>query len=74
MSPGIIGRNAVVDNAIRIEATYKFNGSGGKAFGGAKQWPFAGLEVSFQEGEEAKRDALIMRLKETVDQFFGRVS
>lgn len=41
---------------------------------GAESVPALNLQAVLKKGEEAKRDALIMRLQETIDSFFGRVS
>ena len=46
------------------------NGSGSKAFGGAKQWPNLTLEIGFQVGEEAYRDALAAELRKITECFF----
>lgn len=60
--PGKIGRGANYSNAHAIELSYQYNGSGPSAFGGAEKWPVVKLEISFQEGEEAKRAAFVRRL------------
>lgn len=66
---GKVGNEKQIDNAATIEILQAINGSGAKSFGGAKQWPKLRLEVSFQQGEEDKRDQLIKELKQVVADF-----
>lgn len=73
-SPGRVGRACELPNACEMRLVRRINGSGSTAFGGAKSWPAVQLTVSFQEGEEAKREALAYVLREAVDKFFGRVA
>jgi len=63
-----VGRNCLVNNAIKLKCNYHYNGSGTQAFGGAKQWPVITLEWAFQEGEETLRDVVARRLKEFVEE------
>lgn len=39
-----------------ISLRHHYNGSGPKAFGGARQWPVVKLELAFNEGEHAKAE------------------
>ena len=70
---GLIGNGCQMDNAHNLIMGEKRNGSGPKAFGGAKTWPFLSLEVSFQVGEEGYREDLAEVLKRTVDEYFSDI-
>jgi hypothetical protein len=68
---GKLGRDSACDNAHEVELGYSYNGSGGAAFGGADKWPTVRASVSFQEGEEAKRDEFGKRLLALIEEFFA---
>lgn len=51
------------ENGIDIEACVHYNGSGPKAFGGARKWPVAKLTVSFEQGKFSERDKFIAALQ-----------
>jgi len=65
---GPIGRRYMCGNAVEISAVFHTNGSGKGAFGGATHWPVAKLEVGFQEGQIAERDAFIEKLQKFLDE------
>jgi len=67
---GKLGKDYTSNNAHEIESGWHYNGSGAQAFGGAASWPHAKLDVSFQTGEEAKRDAFVEALKKFVADYF----
>lgn len=52
---------------IELEKYYHYNGSGNKAFGGAKKWPVLALNIDFETGKEQERDELIEKLKKFLD-------
>jgi hypothetical protein len=66
----VLGRGARFDNAHRVRRTVNVNGSGGRHFGGAKEWPVVECHVEFQEGEEALADKLTEELQLVLNQFF----
>jgi len=67
---GKLGRNYSCSNAHEIQAGYHFNGSGDKAFGGAREWPVVKTVIAFQEGQEKERDAFVEALKTFVSDYF----
>lgn len=67
---GKCANECTFDNALEIIASSKGNGSGPGSFNGAKTWPYAWLEVSFQTGEEAKRDEFVKALQVFTKEFF----
>jgi len=70
---GVLANNHRSGNAAQMRLGMSVNGSGKKAFGGAKQWPNLTLEIGFQVGEEAYRDALALELRRTTEKFFARM-
>ena len=70
VASGKLGRNSECSNAHEVQCGYHYNGSGGKSFGGADKWPHLSVKVSFQEGEEAKRDELAKQMMNLIAEFF----
>ena len=70
-SAGFIANGFEIDDAKQIRACYHINGSGGSSFGGAKYWPHVSLNVSFQTGEETKRDDFTKALQAFVKGYFA---
>ncbi len=68
---GLVGIKTKVMGACKMRLAMSQNGSGKRAFGGAKQWPYIKLEIDFQTGEEDYRDALAEELRKTTEQFFA---
>lgn len=60
-----IARDYFSNNGVRIELGQSINGSGAKAFGGAKRWPCLRVEIGFPEGDE-KRMATVAKAIEYV--------
>jgi hypothetical protein len=63
----IAGGSCRSENAITLRCNRNYNGGGRKYFGGAKEWPHLTLEVSFPVGAEAKRAALVKKIKALID-------
>ena len=70
---GLVGIGYKVCGACKMRLANAINGSGSRAFGGAKTWPKIDLEIDFQTGEETYRDALAERLRKTTEQFFAEM-
>lgn len=70
IAAGKQANDCTFDNVMTIEASHHLNGSGPESFGGARTWPHARLDVSFQTGEEAKRDEFVTALKKFTKEFF----
>lgn len=66
---GIEAYGQKFDNAHQLELHYNFNGSGPKAFGGAKEWPVVTAKVVFQTGEEDMRDEFAEKLASFINSF-----
>jgi hypothetical protein len=63
---GHLGRDYFCDNAHKIELGVGVNGSGPKAFGGAREWPVLRIKLAFQEGEDDKMRATAALLEEII--------
>jgi len=61
MAKGCVG-------SVRIEVCKNYNGSGEKAFGGAKDWPVLDVHIPFQVGEEAKRLEVLQKLQKFIEE------
>jgi len=70
---GLIANNCEYDNVAVIELHTNVNGSGDKAFGGAKSWPVLTLKVGFQAGEEELRNQLAEKLEKVTQEFLEEV-
>lgn len=68
-SPGKIGKGARFDTVNKVEAKHNYNGSGPKAFGGARQWPVVECHVGFQTGEEELASEFATDLGKFIDRW-----
>lgn len=71
-SPKPMAGNVTLDDAVVIEAVKNFNGSGGRSFGGAPEWPVVRMQIAFtvEEGSEA-RDRFAYSLAVFINDYFG---
>lgn len=51
-----IGNDYWSTNGVEIELGHSINGSGEKAFGGAKKWPCLRIQIGFEVGQEEKME------------------
>ena len=55
---GTVGNGCKITGAVSIERAESRNAGAPDAFGGAETWPNLKIEIGFQAGHEAQRDAL----------------
>lgn len=71
VAPALMAKGYTSETGIEIYAKSHFNGGGPTAFGGSREWPHLQVDVSFEEGQEAKRDELAKVLQLAIDKFFS---